>query len=89
MHRLIAIDGLQHQKVGELRRGASPGRGDESGKRFASLMQQPEQFARERCQAIGRPHVHDRGNEILVEHDLFVGPAFNRPARAARRHTLR
>ena len=48
--RLVAVDRLQHQEVGEFRRGAAAGRRHAAAERFAALMQQPEQLGRERRQ---------------------------------------
>ena len=75
--RLVAIDRLQHEKVGELGRGAPAGRRDASGERFAALMEQPEQLGRKGRQPAGRPHMQDGRNEALVEHDLLVRAALD------------
>ena len=46
--RLVAVDRLQHQEVGDLRRRASPGRRHAAAERLAALMQQPEELGHER-----------------------------------------
>ena len=75
--RLVAIDRLQHEEIGEFSGRAPAGRGHPPGKRFASLMEQPEQLGGERRQPTCRGHVQDRGNERVVEDDLLVCPAFD------------
>ena len=75
--RLVAVDRLQHQEVGELGRRAPAGRRDASGERFATLMEQPEQLGGEGRQPTRRPHMQHGRNEVVVEHDLLVGPAFD------------
>ena len=75
--RLVAVDRLQHQEVGELGGAAAAGRRDATGERLAALVQQPEQLARERRQPAGGAHVQHRRDEALVEHDLPVRTALD------------
>ena len=75
--RLVAIDRLQHQEVGELGGGAPAGRRDAPAERFAALMEQPEQLGGERRQPVRRPRVQHGRNETVVEHHLLVGAALD------------
>ena len=76
-HRLIPVNHLQHQEIGDLRGRAPAGRGHASAERFTALVEQPEQLRRDRRQAAGRPHLQDRGDEVVVEHDLLIGAALH------------
>jgi len=75
--RLVAVDGLQHQEVGELRGAAAARRRHASGQRFPPLVQQAEQLAGEGRQPARRADMQDRRDEILVEDDLPVRAAFD------------
>src|ERR1700674_4610137 len=82
--RLVPIDGLQHEKVGELGGAAPAGRRDTPRERLAALMEQAEKLSGKGGQPIRGAHMQDGWNEILVEDDLLVRPAFNY---ARERHT--
>ena len=71
--RLVAVDRLKHQKVGDLRRGAPAGRRDPAAERLAALVQQAEELGHQRRQPARRPRMQHRRNEAVVEHDLLVG----------------
>jgi hypothetical protein len=76
-HRLVAVDRLQHQVVGDFGARAAPARGYAASECLAPLVQQPVQLTQKRCQhRRGRGPQHG-GDEPLVQHDLPVGAALD------------
>ena len=75
--RLVAVDRLQHQEVGDLGRGAAAGRRHAAAERFATLMQQPDQLRHERRQPGRGARVQHGRDEAIVEDHLLVRPALD------------
>jgi hypothetical protein len=76
-HRFVPVDRLQHQEVGDFRRGATPGRGDAPAKRFPALMKETEQLGHERGQPARGAGVEHGRNERVLQHDALVRAAFD------------
>ena len=80
-----AVDRLQHQKVGNLRRRPAGGGGGTAPERVAAMVQQPVKLPQKRVEPRRRSRVKDRGDELVVEHHAIVGaPLDNVRQRQAR-----
>jgi hypothetical protein len=86
--RLVAVDQLEHQEVGDLADPGAAGLRQTGRQGLAALVQHPVQVAQVRGEQLVAAAMQHRRNVGGIEHELVVGPALDHPAQADRRHAL-
>src|SRR5579864_4334375 len=74
--RLIAIDRLKQDEIGDFGDAACAGIGDTATQGLAAMMEQPLYFSDESGEILGRRAIESRRNETFVEDHLLVGTNF-------------
>src|ERR1700730_9856454 len=75
--RLMAVDCLQQQKVGDFSGSAPSGRHGTRGQCVASLMQEPLQLGQESREALRGATLENCWNERVVKNDVSVRAALH------------